>query len=167
MTRYATRHDSPWGPLTLHARAPKRGEPDAVLTGLYFEGDPRGEAGPLVWDDPALFALRDALLRYLSGLTTSPALTWELEGGTPFQRDVWRALASIPRGETRTYAELARAVGRPRAVRAVGAANARNPLPIVLPCHRVIGSDGRLTGYAGGLPLKKHLLTLEGVHVRE
>ena len=82
--------------------------------------------------------------------------------GTDFQRQVWRELESIPYGQTRSYSQIAAAIGAPRAVRAVGAANGANPLPIVVPCHRVIGSDGRLTGYGGGLALKKRLLELEG-----
>lgn len=82
--------------------------------------------------------------------------------GTPFQRRVWRALETVGYGETITYAELARRAGRPGAARAAGAANGRNPVSIVLPCHRVIGSNGRLTGYAGGLPVKEWLLTHEG-----
>ena len=82
--------------------------------------------------------------------------------GTPFQLAVWRALADIPYGGTASYAQLAARVGRPSATRAVGAANGRNPLPIVLPCHRVIGADGGLTGFGGGLPTKRFLLELEG-----
>ena len=82
--------------------------------------------------------------------------------GTPFQREVWQALAEIPWGEVRSYADIARAIQRPKAVRAVGAANGRNPLPIVVPCHRVVGSDGSLTGFAGGLEMKRALLELEG-----
>lgn len=82
--------------------------------------------------------------------------------GTPFQREVWQALAQIPWGELRSYADIARAIERPKAVRAVGAANGRNPLPIVIPCHRVVGSDGSLTGFAGGLDMKRALLELEG-----
>ncbi|WP_329743036.1 methylated-DNA--[protein]-cysteine S-methyltransferase [Dyella sp. A6] len=81
--------------------------------------------------------------------------------GTPFQLEVWQALAGIPYGATLSYGELARRIGQPQAVRAVGAANGRNPLPIVLPCHRVIGSDGSLTGFGGGLPTKRFLLALE------
>ncbi|GLQ46333.1 methylated-DNA--protein-cysteine methyltransferase [Dyella lipolytica] len=81
--------------------------------------------------------------------------------GTPFQLDVWHALAKIPYGATVSYGEMARRIGQPLAVRAVGAANGRNPLPIVLPCHRVIGSDGSLTGFGGGLPTKRFLLALE------
>jgi methylated-DNA-[protein]-cysteine S-methyltransferase len=82
--------------------------------------------------------------------------------GTAFQRQVWDALAAIPWGELRSYADIARAIERPTAVRAVGAANGRNPLPIVVPCHRVVGSNGSLTGFAGGLGIKRRLLELEG-----
>jgi methylated-DNA-[protein]-cysteine S-methyltransferase len=82
--------------------------------------------------------------------------------GTDFQKSVWRELEKIPYGETRSYAQIAAAIGAPQAMRAVGAANGANPVAIVVPCHRVIGSGGRLTGYGGGLPLKKRLLELEG-----
>jgi methylated-DNA-[protein]-cysteine S-methyltransferase len=82
--------------------------------------------------------------------------------GTPFQRQVWNTLAGIAYGQTISYAQLAQRVGKPTAMRAVGAANGRNPLPIVLPCHRVIGADGSLTGFGGGLPTKQYLLQLEG-----
>jgi len=84
--------------------------------------------------------------------------------GTPFQLRVWKALVKIPYGETRSYSQIAVAVNSPNAVRAVGAANGANPVAIIVPCHRVIGSDGKLTGYGGGLPLKKKLLELEGAH---
>lgn len=83
--------------------------------------------------------------------------------GTAFQQAVWQALCDIPYGETRSYSDIARAIGKPNAVRAVGAANGRNPLSIIIPCHRVIGQNGSLTGYAGGLPIKQALLTLEGI----
>ena len=86
--------------------------------------------------------------------------------GTPFQTEVWHMLATIPYGETISYAQLAQRVGKPTAMRAVGAANGRNPLPIVLPCHRVIGADGSLTGFGGGLPTKQFLLELEGALTR-
>ncbi len=82
--------------------------------------------------------------------------------GTTFQLDVWNALQTIPYGKTWSYADLARRIGRPAAIRAVGAANGRNPLPIVIPCHRVIGSNGQLVGFGGGLPIKRWLLELEG-----
>jgi O-6-methylguanine DNA methyltransferase len=82
--------------------------------------------------------------------------------GTDFQLSVWNCLRKIPYGETRSYAQIAEEIGKPKAVRAVGAANGSNPIPIIVPCHRVIGSSGKLTGYGGGLPLKKRLLELEG-----
>ena len=81
--------------------------------------------------------------------------------GTPFQQDVWRALQDIPYGATRSYAQIANAIGRPSATRAVGAANGANPIPIIIPCHRVIGTNGKLTGFGGGLPMKQWLLDLE------
>lgn len=83
--------------------------------------------------------------------------------GTAFQQAVWQALCDIPYGETRSYGEIARAIGKPSTSRAVGAANGRNPLSIIVPCHRVIGQNGSLTGYAGGLPIKQELLRLEGI----
>ncbi len=85
--------------------------------------------------------------------------------GTPFQQRVWEALTKIPYGSVASYSEIAKRIGAPDAVRAVGAANGRNPLPIVVPCHRVIGADGSLTGFGGGLPLKRRLLALEGADV--
>jgi len=107
-----------------------------------------------------LAALHAALDAYFSGR----AVAFDVPlapTGTPFQRAVWTALRDIPFGATASYAEIARRIGRPRAVRAVGAANARNPIAIFVPCHRVIGSDGSLTGYAGGLERKRALLALE------
>ena len=87
--------------------------------------------------------------------------------GTEFQLQVLQALQTIPQGETRSYLDIARQIGRPQAVRAVGAANGRNPLPIVIPCHRVIGADGSLTGFGGGLDAKRFLLELEGVNLAQ
>ncbi|MFM1652899.1 methylated-DNA--[protein]-cysteine S-methyltransferase [Brevibacillus sp. B_LB10_24] len=83
--------------------------------------------------------------------------------GTPFQQQVWTALGNVPYGETRTYRDIAEAVGRPKAVRAVGAANGANPVPVLLPCHRIIGADRKLTGFRGGLEMKRRLLGLEGI----
>jgi methylated-DNA-[protein]-cysteine S-methyltransferase len=100
------------------------------------------------------------LTDYFRGKRTSFDLPLHPKG-TPFQMTVWKALTQIPYGETRSYGDVARAVGRPRAVRAVGLANGRNPLPIVVPCHRVIGSTGKLVGYGGGLPTKQALLDRE------
>jgi methylated-DNA-[protein]-cysteine S-methyltransferase len=95
----------------------------------------------------------------------SGAIPLASRGGTPFQRRVWQELRAIPRGETRTYGELAVRLGKPGAARAVGAAVARNPISIVVPCHRVVGADGSLTGYAGGVERKRALLTIEGARV--
>lgn len=100
------------------------------------------------------------LRAYLDGRRASFDLRVRLLG-TPFQRDVWTALREIPFGQTQSYAEVARRIGRPAAVRAVGAANGDNPIPVVVPCHRVVGHDGRLTGFSGGLPTKQYLLDLE------
>jgi methylated-DNA-[protein]-cysteine S-methyltransferase len=99
---------------------------------------------------------------YLAGKRRDFELPLDLRG-TPFQRACWEALLAIPYGETRTYADQAVAVGRPAAVRAVGAANGANPIAIVVPCHRVVAAGGKLGGYAGGLPLKARLLALEGI----
>jgi len=108
------------------------------------------------------FGMSTKLLAYFAGdLRAIDTLVVET-GGTPFQQEVWTALRAIPPGSTVTYAELARKVGRPAAVRAVGTINGRNPLAIAVPCHRVIGSDGSLTGYAGGLWRKRWLLAHEG-----
>lgn len=100
------------------------------------------------------------LADYFAGRRRSFDLELAAEG-TPFQREVWSALTAIPYGETVSYSELARRIGRPSATRAVGAANGRNPLPIVVPCHRVIGADGSLTGFGGGIEIKRRLLDLE------
>jgi len=107
-----------------------------------------------------LAALHAALDAYFSGRDV-PFVVPLAPAGTPFQREVWTALREIPFGATASYAEIAKRIGRPRAVRAVGAANARNPIAIFVPCHRVIGADGSLTGYAGGLERKRALLALE------
>jgi O-6-methylguanine DNA methyltransferase len=104
----------------------------------------------------------DELRRYLNGERVQFTCPLDLYG-TAFQIAVWEELFRIPYGETRTYAEIARAIGRPVAVRAVGAANGANPVAIIVPCHRVIGSNGTLTGYGGGLPAKAWLLSLEGI----
>jgi O-6-methylguanine DNA methyltransferase len=102
----------------------------------------------------------DQIAGYLQGERREFDLPLDLRG-TDFQRRVWAAVAAIQYGETRTYAQVARAIGKPLAVRAVGAANGANPLPLVVPCHRVLGSDGSLTGYGGGLDVKRKLLDME------
>lgn len=120
-------------------------------------------AGPdarVRWDAPACELVRQAVLRYLAGRTRVLDFPLALRG-TPFQQRVWEELRKIPYGETISYAELARRIGRPSATRAVARANATNPVSIAVPCHRVIGSDGTLTGYAGGVEVKRALLELE------
>lgn len=110
--------------------------------------------------------VRDRLAHYFDGdLAALDAVAAEPAGGTPFQRRVWRTLRSIPAGSTISYGALAARIGAPRAVRAVGSANGANPIPLVLPCHRVIASDGSLGGYGGGLPMKEWLLRHEGAPV--
>lgn len=103
----------------------------------------------------------DELRRYLAGERLQFSCPLDLRG-TPFQVAVWQELYRIPYGQTRSYAQIAQAIGSPKAVRAVGAANGANPVAVIVPCHRVIGSDGTLTGYGGGLSMKHWLLTLEG-----
>lgn len=133
----------------------------AHLVGIAFEG--AGGSGPedRAQSDAVLTACRAQLDEYFAGRRARFDLPLAAPG-TAFQRCVWEALATIPYGTTRSYGEVARMIGRPRAVRAVGAANGRNPLPVVVPCHRVVGSDGSLTGFAGGLAAKELLLRLEG-----
>lgn len=113
---------------------------------------------------PVLMQAERELEEYFAGRRTAFSVPLSMHG-TPFQMEVWAALRTIPYGETRSYASLAAQIGRPRACRAVGMANHVNPLPIFVPCHRVVGADGRLTGYAGGLDVKKYLLKLEGAYV--
>jgi methylated-DNA-[protein]-cysteine S-methyltransferase len=133
--------------------------------GLWFLGFPSGKGRLVPGADwvlqPDCFsAVEVQLAQYFEGRRTSFDLQLTLSG-TEFQLDVLNALGRIPYGETRTYREIATAIGRPKAVRAVGAANGRNPLPIIIPCHRVIGADGSLTGFGGGLAAKTFLLELE------
>lgn len=147
--------DSPYGPLTLVAD-------DGVLCGLYMtdqrhrppqesfgapSGEPFGEA-------------EDQLTAYFAGELKEFTLELRLHG-TPFQRTVWDQLRRIPYGETRGYGELAEALGNPKASRAVGLANGKNPIGIIVPCHRVVGADGSLTGYGGGVERKQRLLDFE------
>ncbi|HIY72520.1 MAG TPA: methylated-DNA--[protein]-cysteine S-methyltransferase [Candidatus Intestinimonas merdavium] len=142
---------TPFGPMIL--------EGEQALTHLYLPNalpDRKGRGA----ETPLLVRAREALLSYLAGERQGLALPLA-PVGTDFQRSVWTALKAIPYGQTRTYGEIAAAIGRPKAVRAVGQANHHNPLPIFLPCHRVVGSGGTLTGYAGGLEMKKALLALE------
>lgn len=112
--------------------------------------------------DPALEQAALQLEEYFAGRRTSFSVPLAAQG-TDFQHQVWSALQAIPFGELRSYRDIADSIGNHKAVRAVGAANGRNPIPIIVPCHRVIGSDGTLTGFAGGLPAKRQLLALEGI----
>ncbi len=112
-------------------------------------------------DHPVLKRAAEQLAGYFAGELQAFDIPLDLRG-TDFQRNVWHALLTIPFGETRTYGEIARQIDRPNASRAVGAANGRNPISIIAPCHRVIGSNGALTGFAGGLDAKRYLLRLEG-----
>lgn len=114
-------------------------------------------------DHPVLIEAARQLDEYFAGVRKSFDLTLDFVG-TDFQRRVWAALLTIPYGETRSYGDIAAQIGQPTAGRAVGAANGRNPISIVAPCHRVIGSNGTLTGFGGGLPAKEFLLTLEGAY---
>ena len=154
-------HPSPIGPLLLVGERDDAG--GVRLSGIFMEEHRHGPAVDPSWiEDPAAFReVARQLDEYFAG--TRPSFDLPLApGGTPFQRRVWEELARIPAGTTVTYGELARRAGRPGAARAVGAAVGRNPVSIVVPCHRVVGSDGALTGYAGGIARKAFLLALEG-----
>ena len=159
--RAATVIDSPVGRLYLAAT-------DEGLTHILFvakmDREPEavpgaGEAARIVRETERQLGDYFAGRRREFDVPLAPA-------GTEFQQAAWKALAEVPYGITISYAELARRMDRPRAVRAVGAANGANPIPIILPCHRIIGADGTLTGYGGGLDTKKRLLSLEGVELQ-
>ncbi len=151
---HETTVDTPIGPLLLVAD-----EEGVALAAVHLPGFHAG-AAPDTEGAPVLDEAAEQLGAYFAGERTAFDLPLAPRG-TAFQRAVWDALRQIPYGDTRSYAQVAREVGRPDLVRAVGGANARNPLAVVVPCHRVIGSDGSLTGYAGGLACKRALLDLE------
>ena len=144
--------DTPLGQMAL-------AEESGALTRLFLPGE--GILRLVSRETPLLSKGRDEILAYLRGERRSFDLPLD-PMGTPFQQAVWAELRRIPYGETRSYAQVAAGIGKPKAVRAVGQANHRNPLPIFIPCHRVIGASGKLTGYGGGLDLKEKLLELEG-----
>ena len=161
MTTYYAFHDSPIGPLLLTAT-------EHGLSRLYMDAPRHGSLAPLPeWQadstQPHLARVRTQLDDYFAGKRTRFHIALDLHG-TPFQQTVWRALMGIGYGETISYGELARRIANPKAVRAVGLANGRNPVSIVVPCHRVIGADGSLTGYGGGVERKQFLLALEARH---
>jgi methylated-DNA-[protein]-cysteine S-methyltransferase len=159
MNKHFTHFDSPMGTLLAIAT-------DDAITDLHILS---GKYVPKIADDwvdsptlPVFLQLRQELTEYFAGARKGFAVKLAPEG-TEFQRAAWKALTKIPFGQTRSYGEQAAAIGKPKAVRAIGAANGRNPIGIVIPCHRVIGANGTLTGYAGGLDKKEFLLKLEGI----
>ena len=158
-----TRYQSPLGSIIIAATA-------KGLAGLWFDDQrhlPRELVGPAVWpSDPDHLVLKEVisqLTEYFSGQRSSFDVPLDLAYGTAFQQSVWQALLKIPQGGTASYGEVSQRIGKPAAVRAVGAAVGRNPVSIIVPCHRVMGAGGALTGYAGGLERKSALLKLEGV----
>ena len=157
--RYYDFFDSPHGRMLLVAA-------EDALTGVYFEGQKYHPALEPRWrldagHAPLRQAARELAEYFCGGRTRFEAPN--APAGTPFQQAVWKAISTVPFGSTLTYVELARRAGFPGAARAAGAATGRNPLTIFVPCHRIVGSDGSLTGYAGGLDRKRALLQLEGV----
>lgn len=153
-----SRFQSPLGPITLAASP-------VGLCGLWFDGQkhqPDSSAWPVAAPNhPVLQAAQKQLHAYFAGGTSAWTVPLDLRGGTAFQQAVWQALLAIPRGQTTSYGVLSQRIGHPAAVRALGAAVGRNPVSIVVPCHRVLGKNGALTGYAGGLDRKTALLRLE------
>ncbi|PHM20660.1 MAG: cysteine methyltransferase [Curvibacter sp. PD_MW3] len=154
--------DSPLGPITLAASA-------QGLAGAWFEGDlhrPDTSAWPAAPTHPLLQRAQHQLQAYFAGQATRFDLPLDLQNGTAFQQTVWRALLALPFGTSTSYGALSVQLGKPKAMRAVGAAVGRNPLIIFVPCHRVLGADGALTGFAAGLPRKRALLQLEKIGFR-
>jgi len=160
VTNYYTEIESPVGPLLLVAG-------DAGLRRVEFMNGRTAVRLDPEWikDEQPLAEVIRQLREYFAGDRENFDLPLAPEG-TAFQRDVWKRLCDIPYGETISYGELARRVGNPKASRAVGLANGSNPIAIIIPCHRVIGSNGKLTGYGGGLPIKEKLLALERRQMR-
>ncbi len=149
--------ESPLGPMTLAASA-------SGLAGIWFDGQkhmPDCSAWPVQADHPVLLQAQAQLREYFGGQRSHFDLPLDLSRGTLFQQQVWQGLLDISCGTTTSYGALGKRIGRPAAVRAVGAAVGRNPISIIVPCHRVVGADGSLTGYAGGLPRKVALLQIE------
>ncbi len=153
---------SPLGAITIAATS-------SGLAGLWFAGQrhlPPEITGAVLWPDapehPLLKKISRQLTEYFAGQRTRFDVPLDLSGGTAFQQVVWQALLAIAPGRTASYSDVSSSIGNPAAVRAVGAAIGRNPISIIVPCHRVVGADGSLTGYAGGLDRKTALLQLEG-----
>ncbi|MFW1677006.1 methylated-DNA--[protein]-cysteine S-methyltransferase [Pontibacter sp. JAM-7] len=148
---YATMMNTALGTLLIKAN-------DDAVTSIHFMRD--GETVPELVSNPVTDLCIQQLSEYFGGQRNRFTLPLRPQG-TPFQQQVWQALQDIPYGLTCSYGDLARKIGNPRAARAIGMANNRNPIPILIPCHRVIGSKGQLTGYSGGLSQKNYLLSLE------
>ena len=146
---YITHYSSPVGPLTIASDG-------AAITGLWM-----ALPGEIRDDLPVLTAARDWLDRYFRGEAPDPKELPLSPAGTAFQKQVWNRLLEVPYGQTRTYGDIAREIGKHRACQAVGQAVGRNRIAIIIPCHRIIGADGSLTGFAGGLEMKRQLLNLE------
>lgn len=145
--------DSPWGPVGIR-------ENGQAITALFLGKQPL-QPNETLQNTPLLMEAATQLEEYMAGKRKAFTLPLEPKG-TPFQQRVWKALIDIPYGETRSYKQIAQAVNCPSGYRAVGMANNKNPIAIVIPCHRVVGSGGTLTGYAYGLSMKEELLALEG-----
>ncbi len=158
---YQTKRPSPLGDILLAAT-------DAGLVGVWFvQGQVHmPDSSPWLSQDqhPVLLSTADQLAAYFNGQRQAFELNLATHWGTPFQRRVWQALTQIPFGQTSSYGQIAHAIGNPKAVRAVGAAIGQNPHSIVVPCHRVLGANGSLTGFAGGLHRKQYLLHHEALH---
>jgi methylated-DNA-[protein]-cysteine S-methyltransferase len=154
MTVFTMPMDAPVGRLVLESDGD-------VLIGIWLPNDTKKLAGAGHDAPPVLKETATQLEEYFAGERTEFDVPMELDG-TVFQKEVWAELSRIPYGETISYGELARRVGRPKGPRAVGQANGRNPIPIIVPCHRVLASSG-IGGYGGGLPMKRSLLAVEGV----
>ena len=162
-----TSFQSPLGPMTLAAT-------HTGLAGVWFDDQrhlPAELAAPSSWPvnaaHPVLKKTTQQLTEYFAGQRTDFALKLDLSSGTAFQQAVWQALLAIQPGQTSSYGSISHRIGNSAAVRAVGAAIGRNPISIIVPCHRVLGADGSLTGYAGGLDRKTALLRLEGAFIED
>ncbi len=157
MANRFTYYDSPLGTVTLQAN-------EQGLLGVWFETHTTKPEDLGTQEDsfPIFQSVKEQLERYFAGDAVQFDVPLAAKG-TPFQQSVWHALTTIPYGETWSYAQLADAIGNPKAVRAVGLANGKNPVSVIVPCHRVIGKNGKLTGYAGGVERKQRLLAIEGI----
>ena len=154
MTLHVAFLDTPIGTLQLYSNG-------VALTSINWPDENVAHSTATELEDAVLHEAKRQLTQYFNKERERFDIPLDA-GGTDFQRAVWGSLRQIPYGEQCSYSDIARDIGRPKAVRAVGAANGRNPIPIIVPCHRVIGSNGTLTGFAGGIALKRELLALEG-----